>query len=199
MINISLEKLEKNLGYKIKKNSFVLAFDTASTTGISKIITTSTKVIIETSTMKLPKIPKDTEDKSEIYEQNLDMLLHMVRDLKQSITFKQKEKMILVLENSYLGFDPSTFGFLKGFMGLLYAELYDLFESIYLYYPSTARKLANFKSTIGRKHGMTANKARLARKQEIMYFISKIVEEKIEDNDVADALMLAFAGLREEK
>lgn len=191
MIRIDHSKLEKNLGFKLKKNTFVVGLDTATKTGIAMIDVTSKKIEIEVDLMTIPAI-KDSEDKSDEYQQKLALLLKWVREFKKRIIAKPKNKRILILENSYLGFNAWTYGFLKMFGGLIYAELYDYFEDIRLIFPTSARKQAGFKSLLPKG---TKSKDK---KQEIMTWVSKMVESEIEDDNIADAIMLAIAGLKEQ-
>jgi len=190
MINLNLNKIEKSLGFKLRRNAFVLGFDTASTTGIAKIITTNTKLMIETSIIKIPSIPQDTEDKAVKYEECLGILLLMMRDFKNSIKKKDKHS-ILVLENSYLGFNAFTYGFLKACLGIVYANLYDYFEDVKIIFPLSARKMVGFKSELPK-----GTKAKI-KKQEIMDFINNKMGLELKDDNEADATMLALAGLKE--
>jgi hypothetical protein len=184
MINIKLSKLEKNLGLKLKKNIFVLGLDTASTTGICKLWIGKDKVRIETSIMKIPSLPNDTEDKSEKYEEALEMLLRMVRDMQK----KLPKGDILVLENSFLSFSPWTYGYLKGFMGIIYAVLFDNFKEIKIIFPTSARKKVGFQSKL--KRGTKSKE----KKQEIMTWVSNVIGKEITEDNEADAVVLALAG-----
>jgi len=190
MINLNLSKIEKSLGFKLKHNTFVLGFDTATTTGIAKIITTNTKLMIETSIIKIPSIPNDTEDKAVKYEECLGILLLMMREFKNSISQKNKHS-ILVLENSYLGFNAYTYGYLKVCLGIVYSNLYDYFEDVKIIFPLSARKMVGFKSILPKG---TKSKEK---KQEIMDFINKKMGLTITDDNEADSVMLALAGLKE--
>lgn len=190
MVRIDHNKLEKNLGFKLKKNTFVLGLDTATTTGIAMIDVTSKKIEIETDIMKIPS-PQDSDNKSDEYQQKLELLLKWVREFKKRIIAKPKNKRILILENSYLGFNAWTYGFLKMFGGLIYAELYDYFEHIELIFPTSARKRVGFKSLLPKGTKSKDKKA------EIMTWVSKMVEDEIKDDNIADAIVLALAGLRE--
>ena len=58
-------------------------------------------------------------------------------------------------------------------------------------FPTSARKLVGFKSALP-KGSKSKDK-----KKEIMSFISNIVDEEVKDDNCADAIMLAFAGLKE--
>jgi len=185
MIKISLRRLESKLGKQLRNPIIALGMDTASTTGICQLYINKDKVIIKTSLMKIPKLPKDTVDKSEKYEEALEMLLRMVRDFKKDLP----KGDVLVLENSFLSFSPWTFGFLKGFMGILYAELFDLFDEIKIIFPTAARKKVGFISKL--KRGTKSKE----KKQEIMTFISNILGTQVTNNDECDAIVLALAGV----
>ena len=190
MITLNLSKIEKSIGFKLKHNTFVLGFDTATTTGIAKIVTTNTKLMIDTSIIKIPSIPNDTEDKAVKYEECLGMLLLMMREFRDSIPQKNKHS-ILVLENSYLGFNAYTYGYLKACLGIVYANLYDCFEDVKIIFPLSARKLVGFKSTLPK-----GTKSKI-KKQEIIDWVNTIMGLKIKDDNMADAVILALAGLKE--
>jgi len=191
MIKLSLKKLEKNLGLKLRKNVMGLGVDTASTTGLALISTFGEKAIIDYSIFKLPTIPRkiaDQMEKSEKYEQAMDSALNLIRDYKNQITIKAPS--ILVLEQSFLLMSPETFGYLRSLGGIFYSELYDSFDEIKFYLPTVARKLVGFHSVLPR--GTPTDQ----KKKEIMKFISNIVEEEIKSSDIADAILLALAGLK---
>jgi len=189
---ISLTKLEKNLGLKLKHNLFILGLDTASTTGICKLAINSKQVVIETSIMKIPVLPKDDSDKSEKYEEALNALLLIVRDFKKTISLNINSA--LILEQSFLKFfggricNAHVFGYLRAFSGILYSELYDYFANIKFIYPSAARKLIKFKSKL--EKGEDSKK----KKQEIIDWINGVTGLKLEDDNEADAVLIALGG-----
>jgi len=185
MIKISLKKLERNLGLKLKNPVIALGMDTASTTGVCKLWINGDKVRIDTSIIKIPKLPKDTEDKSEKYEEALEMLLRMVRDFKRDLP----KGHVLVLENSFLSFSPWTYGYLKGFMGILYAELFDNFSEIKIIFPVSARKKVGFQTKL--KRGTPGKE----KKKEIMTWVSNVIGKEITNDNEADAIILALAGI----
>ena len=191
---ITLNKLEKNLGLKLNRHTFVLGLDTATTTGICKLSINSTKVTIETSIMKVPTLPKDNADKSEKYEEALDALLLMTRDMKNSLNPPVKFNSVLVLEQSFLKFfgawgcNPHTFGYLRAFSGILYSEFYDLFENIKFIYPSACRKSVGFKSKLEKG---TESKLK---KQEIVDWVNLATGMKLDDDNESEAVLLALCG-----
>ena len=193
MIKLSLKKLEQKLGFKLRKNTMCLGVDTASTTGLALISVIGSKVIIDYSIFQLPKIPKkiaDQMEKAEKYEQAMDSALNLIRDYKNQITVKAPS--ILVLEQSFLSINPETFGYLRSLQGIFYSELYDSFDVIKIYLATVARKLVGFHSVLPRGTKSTE------KKKEIMQFISKIIDTEIKDDNIADAILLALAGLKEE-
>jgi len=199
MITIPIKKLEKNLGYSIKKNIFVLAIDTATTSGITKMWIDAKNVKIDLLTIKCPSAPKETEENSEKYEEFIGMATVIFRDFTKTVQ-QNKQNTLLVLENSFLGLNVSTYGFLKVMMGILHTLLYDYFETIKIYYPTQARKMVGFHSSLKRKKGMTSKEktaARKERKEEIITFINNILGTEITDDNIADSLLLAFAGIKE--
>jgi len=193
MIKLSLKKLEQKLGFKLRKNTMGLGVDTASITGLALISVIGSKVIINYSIFQLPKIPKkiaDQMEKAEKYEQAMDSALNLIRDYKNQITVKAPS--ILVLEQSFLSINPETFGYLRSLQGIFYSELYDSFDVIKIYLATVARKLVGFHSVLPRGTKSTE------KKKEIMQFISKIIDIEIKDDNIADAILLALAGLKEE-
>jgi Holliday junction resolvasome RuvABC endonuclease subunit len=191
MIKLSLKKLERNLGLKLRKNVMCLGVDTASTTGLALISTFGGKVIIDYSIFKLPTIPRkiaDQMEKAEKYEQAMDSALNLIRDYKKEM--KVKSPSILVLEQSFLFKNPETFGYLRGLQGVFYSELYDSFDEIKIYLPTVTRKLVGFHSLLPR-----GTKTEI-KKKEICDWASKVVGEEIKDHNIADAILLSLAGLK---
>jgi len=191
-MNFKTKELERRLGYKIRKNIFCLAIDTATKSGIAMIMVESNHVKINTFLLILPTLPKDVESKAEKYQEHLSSFVRLVdEELIKNLPSYTKELSLLVLENSFLKMNVVTFGFLRALQGILYAKLYDKFKEIKIIFPVTARNLAGFKSNLPKG---TKSKDK---KKEIMKWISNIVKEPIKDDNIADALLLAFAGLKE--
>jgi len=191
----NLSKLERNLGFKLRENSFCLAIDTATKSGIAAVWILKNRVSIKTDIMKLPAISKDLEDKAEKYEAHLRAFVEIIdSQLWPSYIPADKNKRdLLVLENSFLKMNVVTFGFLRALQGILYAKLGKEFKEVKIIFPTTARKMVGFESQLPRG---TKPKDK---KKEIMKWIGNVVEETITDDNIADALLLAFAGLKELK
>ena len=188
----TLKKLEKNLGFKLKDNTFCLAFDTATKSGIAIVDIVKGKVSIMTDILKLVPMTKDAEDKAEIYEEKLaDFWLKVDIFAKDRIPNLENRKSLLILENSFLKMNVVTFGFLRALQGIVYAKLKPKFDDVKIIFPVAARKLVGFESRLGKK-AKSKDK-----KKEIVKWISNVVEEAIDDDNKADALLLAFAGLKQ--
>ena len=187
----SLKKLERNLGFKLKSNVFCLAIDTATKSGIAMIDITNGKLLVKTYLLTLPKLSKDSESKAEKYQEHLSEFVKLIdKELIPSLPKFSKDKSLLILENSFLKINVVTFGFLRALQGIIYAKLCDRFGEIKIIFPITARNLVGFQSKLPRG---TKGKAK---KQEIMKWIGNVVEEPIKDDNIADALLLCFAGLK---
>jgi Holliday junction resolvasome RuvABC endonuclease subunit len=187
----SLKKLERNLGFKLKSNVFCLAVDTATKSGIAMIDITNGKLLVKTYLLELPKLSKDSESKAEKYQEHLAEFVKLIdKDLIHSLPKFDKNKSLLILENSFLKVNVVTFGFLRALQGIIYAKLCDKFGEIKIIFPITARNLVGFESHLPKK-----SKGK-EKKQEIMKWIGNVVEEPIKDDNIADAMLLCFAGLK---
>lgn len=190
----NLTKLQKNLGFKLRENIFCLAVDTATKSGIAMILINKCKATIITYTVKLPALPKDMESKAEKYQEHLSAFVKLVdEEIIKKLPPYSAYDSVLVIENSFLKMNVVTFGFLRALQGILYAKLCNKFEDIKIIFPTTARKMVGFESQLPRG---TKPKDK---KKEIMKWIGNVVEETITDDNISDALLLAFAGLKETK
>jgi len=189
---IFTKRLERNLGFKIQKKVYCMAVDTATKSGIAIVFADYNKTTIETFTMKLPALHKSIITKEEKYEEHLKLFYKLVVEkLEPKTLIYGYPSALLILENSFLKMNVVTFGFLRALQGIVYAKLFEKFGLIKIIFPKTARKLVGFQSSLSKG---SKNKDK---KKEIMKWISNVVEEKITDDNEADALMLAFAGLKE--
>lgn len=189
---INTEKLEKNLGFKINKNIICLGLDIATKTGVAIVKTDPKKTKIISNIIRIPSIPrkiKNEMEKSEKYEQAMYNLVNIVRDFKKRLNVPSK-KSLLVIEQSYLGINPETYGYLRCIQGIYYSELFDFFPTKKIWLATTARKIVGFRSRLPRKS------TTYQRKKEIMKWVSNIIEKPVKDDNCADALILAFAGIK---
>jgi hypothetical protein len=197
----NLKDIEKRLGFKLKRNTYVLGVDTASITGLAILETDNLRLRSETSIFKLPVVKK-SEELSDKFVEKLEFMLRTIRDFKKKeFRNKKANKTILVLENSFLGCNPVTFGLLRMLCGIIFAELFDNFEEIKIIFPMSARKNIGFKSEIKRTKGLTNKEkieSRKNKKQELIDFINNIFGTEETDDNIVDAIILALNGLKEE-
>lgn len=191
-MNFKINNIEKKLPYKLQRNTYCIGIDTASTTGIAILETDNKSLKIKTSIFKLPVVKK-TDELSDKFVEKLEFMLRSIRDFKQKeFGNKKASKTVLVLENSFLSFNPVTFGLLRMLAGIIFAELFDNFEEIKIIFPMSARKIVGFKSQL--KKGSK----REEKKKELVDFVNNIFGTQETSDDITDAIILALCGLKEE-
>jgi Holliday junction resolvasome RuvABC endonuclease subunit len=190
-MNFKIKDIEQKLGFNLKKDTYCIGVDTATTTGLAILETDKKLLKITTSTFKLPDVKKEDE-LSDKFVEKLEFMLRNIRDFKKKeFGNKKANKTVLVLENSFLSFNPVTFGLLRMLCGIIFAELFDNFEKIKIIFPLSARKNVGFKSEL--KKGTKSKD----KKQEIVNFVNNIFGTKETSNDITDAIILALNGLKE--
>ena len=190
-MNYKIKDIEKRLGFKLRINTYVVGVDTASITWLAILETDKKNLKVKTSIFKLPVVKK-TDELSDKFVEKLEFMLRSIRDFKKN-EFGQKKanKTVLVLENSFLSFNPVTFGLLRMLAGIIFAELFDNFEEIKIIFPLSARKGIGFKSQL--KKGSK----REEKKKELVDFINNIFGTQETSDDITDAIILALNGLKE--
>jgi len=190
MITFKIKDIEKKLGFKLKKDIYCLGVDTASTTGLAILETNKTTLTLKTAIFKLPTVKKEDE-LSDKFVEKLEFMLRSIRDFKQK-EFGQKKAShpVLVLENSFLSFNPVTFGLLRMLCGIIFAELFDNFEQIKIIFPNSARKMVGFKSQL--KKGSKKEE----KKKELVNFVNNIFKTNETSDDITDAIILSICGLK---
>lgn len=189
---IKIKDIEKRLHFNLKRNTFSLGVDTASTTGLAILETNEDTLKIKIAIFKLPEVKK-SDELSDKFVEKLEFMLRSIRDFKkEQFGCKKVTNTIMVLENSFLSFNPVTFGLLRMLCGIVFAELFDNFEKIKIIFPLSARKMVGFKSQLPKG---TKSKEK---KQEIIDFINNIFDSEECNDNIADALILALCGLKEE-
>lgn len=192
-MNLKIKSLEKKLGFKLKRNAYVIGVDTASITGLCIMETNNQSIKVNTSTFKLPVVKKTDELSDKIVEK-LEFMLRAIRDFKKNeFANKKASNTILVLENSFMGVNVVTFGILRMLCGLIFAELFDNFETIKIIFPMSARKNVGFKSQL--KKGVK----REEKKKEIINWVNNIFGSNLINDNETDAIILALNGLKEVK
>jgi len=189
---IKIKDIEKRLHFNLKKNTYCVGVDTASITGIAMLETDDKNLRVRTAIFKLPEVNKKDE-LSDKFVEKLEFMLRSIRDFKkEQFACKKASKTVLVLENSFLSFNPVTFGLLRMLCGIIFAELFDYFEKIKIIFPLSARKMVGFHSQLPKG---TKSKEK---KQEIIDFVNCIFKSEETNDNITDALVLALCGLKEE-
>ena len=179
---LSLKNVEAFLGEPLKTNTTVLGVDVSQhSTGIALIRTTDSYVIIE-------KLLTITVPHNTVLLKSIDMFLSQITDFKRSVS--QFKLDTLVVEDCFFGQNVNTLKALARFGILVYAELRDVIDKAEFLMPSSARKRVGFEKSNKKAKGH-------ALKKEIVHYINIGLEVKlkIKDNDKADAIILALAGL----
>ncbi|MHA2013318.1 MAG: crossover junction endodeoxyribonuclease RuvC [Candidatus Helarchaeota archaeon] len=169
-MKIKIKDLEKKLGYKIKKNFISVGFDCATTTGVGIISTTKTYAIIDWTLIKF-----ETNNKQELYKR-------MYQEFKKCIS---PDTDCCVVEDVFFGMNPDTTIKLSRFGGLVLANAIDKkvhFETI------------GAKSARAKLFKLDYKKYKGKSKQAVADYLKKL-GIKIEEDNVADGLILAILGV----
>ncbi|MHA1754279.1 MAG: hypothetical protein ACTSYR_02050 [Candidatus Odinarchaeia archaeon] len=173
---IPAQKLRKD--FKIRtQNKFVLALDAASTTGWALVYCSKGFYKFFAGQLKLSK------DKEKFCDQLIQLSMTYKHAFKR---LKSKRIKVLVLEDTHLGINVHTFGYLSRLGGFIEGFLYYDFDQSILIKPTHARKILNIKGN--------------ARKEDIVSSINTLLGIKLQNNEhnIADALVLSLAYLRGE-
>ena len=198
MITLSIKKLERNLGKRIKKNVYCVGVDTASQTGVCFLTVSDKEAHFEWELFKLPTLPtkvKNQMEKAEKYELVLDGAVNSIRELKAKC--KKSDNGTLILEQSFLLHNPETFGVLRALGGVFYTELYDFFPVIKFILPSEVRKIVGYTSPLAVRCPKEIKKTKYSqmKKECIVKWVNNVLGTEMTSNDLADATILALAGV----
>jgi Holliday junction resolvasome RuvABC endonuclease subunit len=182
---IKISSIENLIGASIKRNNIAMGCDVSMhSTGIS---------IIETKNhyLKIVKIAKLITPKGMKVFDAIDLFTEQIEELKHEIIKKYKIDTN-VIEDCFLKFNVQTLKSLARFEVLIYDRFKGITSYSELKMPSSVRKKVNFKKS---NNSIKGNQL----KQEIVEYVNKLfkLELKLEDNDLADAILLALSGLVE--
>jgi Holliday junction resolvasome RuvABC endonuclease subunit len=144
-------------------------------------------IIEELVKVDVPKLGKSSTIKQVL--DNVDLFTEQLDNLKNKFSQKYKFNNTMI-EDCYMGFNPKTTKMLAYNGILTYDRMKRISNNTTLIMPTSARKLVNFQ-----KMNKTSTGHQL--KKEIVHYINVGLELKlkIKDNDKADAIVLALAGL----
>lgn len=182
---LNIAKIEKKINRSIKKNFSIIAFDSSEhSTGIALIKTTEKSFIIE-ELLRL-EIQKDI-----INLKVVDVFIEYLDNFKKEILGKYKFNEVII-EDVFIGLNPKVGLYLARIGILIYDRFKGLSEKIYFKFPNSARSDIDFK-----KSNKTIKGKEL--KIELINYINKLLNLKINSHDEADALILALSGIVNEK
>jgi Holliday junction resolvasome RuvABC endonuclease subunit len=210
MKSLLIKDIEEVTNKKVRKNTLSIGVDTAEySTGLSIIRTDNTKIYIE----DLEKIV--TNPKEDIMNR-MEYFIIALDKFKQELK-KYKEFKILVIEKCWMGLNPDVTINLAYFGALVWRELKKEVDYKFFIYPSSARKGIGFNKNDQISEGNikpqvytrdTKNKqGKLLHKKGsnkpidikllVMDYLKMAfgVEVPNNDNDLADAFVLALCGI----
>ena len=170
MIKLSVKELEEAFSKRIVKNIRVLGVDTATRSGWCRIVTTKTHV-----TFTYGFIDVEAKDANHKYRQMIDLFQMLINDVTK-----------VVIEDTFLRFNPKVFKILSRMGGFVYAisHLKGITDVSYIT-PSESRSYLGFTSKA---------------KKEVIHkeFHAKLPQLKITDPDIVDSIIVAMSGIFKE-
>ncbi len=183
---IKIKTVETFLDIHLKHNCISTGFDVSvRSTGIAVVRTTDTYLIID-------KIHKITIPKNVKQIDALDLFINQLNEFAMEMSKKYKID-INIIEDCYMGRNVNTLKALARHSVLVYDKFKGLARKQEFMLPTVARSRINFKksSKLIKGHAL---------KKELIEYVNIALGLKLKpkDTDIADAIVLALAGLREE-
>lgn len=185
---LSIKTVESFIDKKLKKDKISIGADTATYhTAFAVLRTTGDYLVIEElHKIEVPKLAKKSTVKSLL--NNLDLYCEQLDSLKNKLSQKYKFDYTQI-EDCFYSFSVKTTKMLAYNSILTYDRLKRISNNTTLMMPNSARSLVGFKKS------KKATGQQL--KKEIVEYVNNALglELKVKDNDQADSLVLALAGL----
>lgn len=184
---IKLETVEALIGENLKPHSVSIGFDVSMySTGIAIIRTTDIYLIVEkVHKIKVPKLAKYATTKQRL--DNVNLFLSQLDDFKREVA-KEYTLDINRIEDCFMGQNVKTLKALARYGILVYDRFRSISKDVDMILPTPARSKIHFK-----KSGKKVKGDKL--KKEIMNHVNTILDTNIKETDIADAVVLALAGL----
>ena len=180
---ISKVTVEKTLGVKLQPNMICMGVDVAEhNTGIAIIRTTDSSVILD-SLYKI-KVPQKVQIMDAI-----DLFIDQVERIKEEISQRYKLDKNMI-EDCFFLKNVNTLKYLARFSALVYDRFRGIVKKSHFMLPTSARSKVNFKKSSKLVKGKDL-------KKELVAYANKALSINVTDNDEADAIILALAGLVE--
>lgn len=171
-MKISIKKLEKATGYKIKRNFLSIGFDIATRTGVCELLTTDKNVEFNWTFFEF-----DSSNKKLLYK---NMLYAFDRVLNK--------QDFAVVEDTFVGLNPNASLMLTRFGAFAIVKCIENRIPWDLIRASPARSRLNIDYG---KFGKGKSK------QSVAYWLETQLNIKLDDNDISDAIVLSILGLCE--
>lgn len=188
----NIKYLEAKLQRGIYRDTISVGFDVSvHSTGIALLKTTTKTIDVkELKVIKLPKLPKKATSKEQL--RTINMFIERVNIIKNEFIEKYNIDRGRI-EDCFFGRNVKTLKALARYGILAYDKFKPIIPDMDLLLPTKARNLVNFKKSKKKIKGYKL-------KKEIVEFVNKIFDLKLKakDNDKADAIILALAGLCED-
>jgi len=181
---IKISTVENKLNEPLIRGMITIGFDVSMySTGIAILRTTDDYLILEQ--VKVVTVPK-----GELLD-SVDLFLTQIKDFKNEVA--QKHKIDLsIIEDCFFLKNVKTLKALARFGILIYDKFRDVAEATKFVLPTQARRKVHFAKSDKKVKGE-------ALKKEIIEYVNYLLETKIESHDIADAVVLALAGLIKEE
>ncbi len=181
---VNIKSVETYLGINLKPNVICAGFDVSMhNTGIAIIRTTDKYLILEQ--IHKIEVPKNID-----LLKAIDLFLDQLEDFKRSVS-KRYKLDLSIIEDCFFGRNVKTLKSLARFGVLIYDKFRGISNETKFMLPTSARSRINFKKSVKK---ITSSKL----KKEIMNYINLALDTKIKEHDIADAIVLALSGLKEE-
>lgn len=174
MIKLKRSLVEKAIGKSLRSKLFAWGIDTASRTGWACAVINGDDVHIDCGFIKV-----DSQDLYFKYNQFIKSFESLFSDAHPELKYK------LVIEDTFFGKNVNTLKLLSriGMIAYITGKQAGI-QDISFIYPTASRKLIGIKSTL--------------KKAEVHKELVKMLGIKLDDEDVADAIVLAIGALVEE-
>lgn len=170
MIQLKVKDVEESLGKSLENNIISIGVDTASRAGICTAWVDNDILNLETEFVHI-----DSTDLYFKYNQ-------LIKSFRSLLNIKDPKKYRLVIEDTFFGKNVNVLKMISRLGMIVYICGFDAgIEDITFIYPTSSRKVLGIKGTL--------------KKADVHKELSKKLNHEFDDEDIADAVVLALTGL----
>lgn len=171
---LKLKPIEKALGKKLRKDVISIGVDTASRAGICTATVNKDELILDTQFL-------DVNSTDLYFKYN-----QLIKSFKSILAVPNPDKHVLIIEDTYFGKNVNVLKMISRMGMIVYMCGKEAgIEDIQFIYPTSSRKTLGIKGTL--------------KKKEVHKELAKILGVAVDDEDIADSIVLALNGLLIEK